>query len=355
MASPSLRLSLLLGLVLCLFVLVHASQMVARNAIKPTMKVGKIGSTQIAVISYKVKKGKKVSQVNAMVWGAVDFRPYSKTKKQAAFKVNNAGGFKSPWGSGSYAKVKNQCVHNAAIQAALPLCIYACTMPDGSHWAMQVWQRGLPNMGVKPTKAVQTSFELHASHWTTKKTPVLWMKVGWQNYSQIYDHMYGTFSAGGVPVYGASSTAVGNPLDTYGRNIYVDLQNAAWTAKGAHTQPGGWIRWNGFLAHRPKGNFCASVFPKLFGVKFPDFQVSTGFRAFAMGPGVTPIAGWVGPPPGVGNYETGGFPPGNFYAQPPVQAHTLHRTPYNPQLSAELAKEQQSTALPSDECHKIHP
>lgn len=40
----------------------------------------------------------------------------------------------------------------------------ACKAPDGSYWAVQQWQRQLPNYGVAPT-APQAANEVHLAHW----------------------------------------------------------------------------------------------------------------------------------------------------------------------------------------------
>ena len=56
-----------------------------------------------------------------------------------------------------------------------------------------------------------------------------------------WDHLFGTFTYGGQPVFGFRSTPGGEPLDTFGRNIYVDTFNSAYGA--------GWKRENSFLTH----------------------------------------------------------------------------------------------------------
>ena len=49
-----------------------------------------------------------------------------------------------------------------------PWFVTGCTMPDGSHWAVQSWQRGLPNLGLDPWKPLQGSRELRLSRWSTR-------------------------------------------------------------------------------------------------------------------------------------------------------------------------------------------
>ena len=50
--------------------------------------------------------------------------------------------------------------------------------------------------------------------------PVLTIGTDWAWHQ--WDHLYGTYTYAGKPVYGFKSTSAGNPLDSFGRNIYVD-------------------------------------------------------------------------------------------------------------------------------------
>ena len=45
---------------------------------------------------------------------------------------------------------------------ALAWEVAACKAPDGSYWALQAWQRGLPDLGVTAT-AAQSAWELRLS------------------------------------------------------------------------------------------------------------------------------------------------------------------------------------------------
>jgi hypothetical protein len=87
-------------------------------------------------------------------------------------------------------------------------------------------------------------------------------------------------------VYGFKSTAQGNPLDTFGRNLYLDTFDSAYGA--------GWRRENSFLAQRPNGAFCYGFYPH--GSRPPG--KGTHYRATVIGPGVTPDVMWEGDPPG---------------------------------------------------------
>jgi hypothetical protein len=165
---------------------------------------------------------------------------------------------------------------------ALADLVTACTAADGSSWALQAWQRGLPDYGVSPSPA-QAAVELHLSHWTGP-LPVLTVKTDWAYRS--FDHMFGSFVYGGVGVHGFRSTPSGMPLDSFGRNVYVDTLDSAYGK--------GWRRENSFLTHNPNGTFCYGFYPH------GPHPVGKGtkYRATVIGPGVTPDVTWEGPAPG---------------------------------------------------------
>jgi hypothetical protein len=88
-------------------------------------------------------------------------------------------------------------------------------------------------------------------------------------------------------VYGFKSSKWGAPLDSWGRNIYVDTFNSQYGR--------GWKRENAFLTHTGSGTFCYGFFPHTWrGQRRPagDGEV---YRASVMGPGVTPILFWTEP------------------------------------------------------------
>ena len=100
-----------------------------------------------------------------------------------------------------------------------------------------------------------------------------------------YDHLYGRLTYGGSPVFGFRTSSQGNPLDAYGRNVYVDTYNSRYG--------GGWHRENGFVAQRPTGVFCYGFYPH--GSR--PAGNGTHYRATVIGPGVTPDVMWQGPAP----------------------------------------------------------
>ena len=155
--------------------------------------------------------------------------------------------------------------------------VTACKAPDGSYWAVQSWDRDLPDYGVKPSVA-QSQIEVHLAHWTGD-LPVLDVHVDWA-YGGQWNHLWGTYTYNGVGVHGFASTPAGQPLDTFGRNLYVDTYDSAYGP--------GWQRENSFLMHGPDGTWCYSVNPHTVnGVTHPA-GTGSQYRLTILGPGVTP-------------------------------------------------------------------
>ena len=81
---------------------------------------------------------------------------------------------------------------------ALAWKVVACKAPDGSYWAVQSWQRKLPNYGLGSAPS-NSAWEVHLSHWTGS-LPVLTVNTDWSWHQ--WNHLYGTFTYNGVPVFG---------------------------------------------------------------------------------------------------------------------------------------------------------
>jgi hypothetical protein len=177
--------------------------------------------------------------------------------------------------------------------------IAACTLPNGSNWAIQAWQNGLPDNGWNPITVRSGSRGLFVSHWRGA-LPVLWFKADWiyaGTRNGPYDHLYGTFSYHGHPVYGFGSTSRGAPTDSFGRLIYVDTLDPPW--RRGYRQRNGWFRFNAVLVHRPDGDFCPGVYGTISGVKTRNKPGrGAAYRVIANGPGVTPVVAWKNGPPG---------------------------------------------------------
>jgi hypothetical protein len=249
-----------------------ASQLVDRNASAIKLEINSKGE---ALITYKAQ-GK---QKHVLAWGAVNAIAPTRSRQQLAFKLDYAGG----WGkyhSDYWKTFKNSC--GAYDGPKIAWFVTGCTASDGSYWALQAWQRMLPNYGVKAT-ATQSVWELRLSHWTGE-LPVLTIDTDWAWHQ--WDHLFGTFTYNGQAVFGYKATPGGNPLDTFGRNIYVDTFDSVYGK--------GWLRENSFLTHTNTGAFCYSVNPH---GSHPAGK-GTQYRATVEGPGVTPDVMWQGAAPG---------------------------------------------------------
>jgi hypothetical protein len=215
-----------------------------------------------------------------LAWAAKNAIAPTRTRPQVSFRLDYAGG----WGKyrRDYWKTfTNKC--RPYTGPALAWKVAACTAPDGSFWALQAWQRGLPNYGGTPT-GIQGAWELRLSHWTGS-LPVLQIQTDWAWHQ--WDHLFGTFTYDNSPVFGFRSTSSGVPLDTFGRNIYVDTYDSAYGQ--------GWKRENSFLTHTRTGVFCYSFNPH------SGHPAGKGarYRATVEGPGVTPDVMWQGVPAGL--------------------------------------------------------
>lgn len=268
------RLPYLLALVLAAVLVssADASQLVDRNAKNVRLEVNTRGE---ALLTYTA--GGKVKHV--LAWGAVNAIAPTRSRPQVALKLDYAGGW------GKYRSAYWQTFQNACRPydgPKLAWYVTGCTAPDGSYWALQAWQRMLPNYGVEPS-AAQSAWELRLSHWTGPLA-VLQVSTDWSWHR--WDHLYGTLTYDGSPVYGFRATPGGNPLDSFGRNVYVDTFDSPYGS--------GWRRENSFLTHSGTGVFCYSVNPH------GSHPAGTGskYRATVEGPGVTPDVMWEGLAPG---------------------------------------------------------
>jgi hypothetical protein len=250
------------------------SQLIDRNATHVSLQVN---AKKEALITYTV--GGTVKHV--LAWGAINAVPPTRGRTQVAFKLDYSGGY-GKYHVTNYWRdhFKGGCLPYDGPKLAL--VVAACKAQDGTYWALQEWQRALPDYGLAPT-AQQSAVELRLSHWSGA-LPVLAITLDWSY--RKYDHLFGTFTYGGLGVYGFKSTPSGNPLDSFGRNIYVDTFDSAYGS--------GWRRDNSFLTHGPKGSFCYGFYPH---GAHPAGK-GTMYRATAEGPGVAPDVVWQGTAPG---------------------------------------------------------
>ena len=201
--------------------------------------------------------------MHVRAWGAVDARQPTTGRPQVRFRKDYSG---RDWTS-----FRNQC--RAYDGPKLAFQVAACASSDGSYWALQSWRRTLPNFD-GPRRGGLGAWELHLSHWSG---PIATLEA-WTDwvYGGRYHHLFGRLTYDGQPVYGFSATHVGSPLDSYGRNIYVDTFDSRYGK--------GWRRENAFLAHRPTGVFCYGFYPSTS--RGPGNGAK--YRLTAIGPGVTP-------------------------------------------------------------------
>lgn len=260
-----------------------ASQLIARDARDVTLRVNAKGQ---ALVGYTAK-GKRW---NALAWGAIDAVHPGANTKQVAFQLDYSGGWRS-YGRTLARGFRNVCRPYAG--PPLAWLLTGCTMPDGTHWALQSWQRGLPNLGLDPWKSLQGSHELRLSHWSTD-VPKLELWTNWA-YRKRFHHVFGRLTYLGQPVYGFRASRTGVPGDSFGRNIYLDTFNSAYGT--------GWRRENSFLAHTGTGVFCYGFYAH---DPYPGYPAAgrrpegkgERYRATAIGPGVTPDVTWEGAAPG---------------------------------------------------------
>jgi hypothetical protein len=263
---PGLRLSsraalvlALLGAALALADAASASQVIGTNA--RDVRLAADGSGRALVTFTSGGSAHKV-----LAWGAIDGLPPSRSTPQVEFRIDNRGG-----------SVRNSCT---PVELPLAWFVAACRAADGSYWALQSWQRLLPNGGARPT-AAQAVWELRLSHWTSSIAE-LTVRFGW-SYGRFLQ-LYGTYNYADKRVFGYKVRS-GVPLDGYGRNIYVDAFDSDIGRS--------WKRVNSFLAHAPVGAFCY-----VFVRHGAHTGVGTRFRATVIGPGVTPDVMWQANAPG---------------------------------------------------------
>jgi hypothetical protein len=305
-----------IALPLCVLAAVAFAGAAAASQVISTSSVGgvtlQLNDRGEALLTYQ--SGGKV--VHVLAWGAVNASATAAGGKQVAFDLDYSGGYAkyfldNPQARAlarEYRRIKGTpgyltspvIGHLKAAQLAaddywktfhggcgsydgptLAWLVVACKAPDGSYWAVQEWQRKLPDYGEAGTRQ-DDAWEVHLSHWTGS-LPVLTVYTDWAWHR--WNHLYGTFTYDGEPVFGLQSSASGRPLDSFGRNVYLDTFDSAYGA--------GWKRENSFLTHKNDGVFCYSVNPH------PGRPAGTGtrYRATIMGPGVTPDVMWEGPAP----------------------------------------------------------
>jgi hypothetical protein len=235
--------------------LAEASEIVGRNAHGVRLGISRSGG--VALVTFRAEG--RLHRIRAS--GAINARSPSQSRRQVSFRLDFSGGRPFRRSCGRYDGPR------------LEHLVTACKARDGSYWALQQWPR-LVRMGQRSETGVR---ELRLSHW---RGPIaqLTVKLDWA--LRRFDNVYGQFTYLGQPVHGFRSTHQGVPLDTYGRNVYLDTFNSSYG--------NGWRRANGFLARNPTGGFCYTLYK----------GQGTAYRASVIGPGVTPDVFWSSSAPG---------------------------------------------------------
>ena len=274
------------GVIIALAALAFAPQALASepladlNPLAPTLAVNAKGE---ALVTYR-RPAAPLRRV--LVWGAINARTPDSGLPQVRFKYDYAGGW------GKYRRLVWRTFRNACKRydgPELPYLVGACKAKDGSYWALQLWQRGLPLLGFDSWLPAQSAWELHVSHWSGGLAE-LDVSTNW-TYDRTWEGLFGRLSYGGKAVYGGGSTKEGNPIDRYGRNVYIDTFDSVYGP--------GWKRESGILVHRPSGTFCHSFVPQKPFAGYPSNATRPAapgklYRVTVMGPGVTPVITWEG-------------------------------------------------------------
>ena len=267
------RFTRLLGISLLFCVLAaptQASQSVARDASEVTLSVNKKG---VALVTFRTPR--KAKTVRLLAWGAINARHPTPSVHQVKFQLDYSGGWNA-FRKRVWKRFDNVCGPYTGRQ--LHLLVAACTMPNGSHWALQSWQRRLPGWGVSPTTRIQVAPELRLSHWNGQMARLeAWHD--WKHQPRFHE-LFGRLTYRGVPVHSVRKVSGGRRGIGYARRVYFDTLNSGYGA--------GWHRANAILTHRGTGTFCA-----IFAYDHEDKGVVNGargerYRLTIPGPGVTP-------------------------------------------------------------------
>jgi hypothetical protein len=162
------------------------------------------------------------------------------------------------------AHLRGRDISFAATDVSLPMARVVRQTPDGRYWGLQAWRR----LRSGPV-------ELRFSRWRGAPTLLTLTAVCCKWHSE---NIAGQATFHGRPIYGYRATSTGNPLDRYGRNVYLDTFR--------HNR---WQRMMGILTHRPTGKFSLWIRPYWRGTAYrgriigpnwgrmlaPDAQAST--------------------------------------------------------------------------------
>ena len=257
-----------------------ASQTLESNATNVRLAVNARGE---ALVTYTRANG-QVRRV--LAWGALDAVAPDPNVLQQRFKLDYTGGWGKYRKRDYWRTFKNVCRPYSG--PGLAHGVTACTAPDGSHWALQSWQRVQPLRGVGPFLPGHMDWELHLSHWS-KPLAVLEVSPNW-TYGGAYQGLFGRLLYEGKPVHGFKTPTRGRS-DRNARYVYIDTFNSAYGP--------GWKRDGAKVTHIGNGGFCYSFAPLAAPPPgYPGVPSVSGrgerHRITVMGPGVTPDVEWEG-------------------------------------------------------------
>ena len=270
------RLVFLLTLVflLALTGVAQASTLITRNPQGPV----KLAVNQQGVAMLTVRVNGQTQHI--LAWGAINM-------SRGRLLLDYSGGTGSS--GANWQTFRNTCgPYRGGAFPGSKLIVASCTARDGSHWAVQEWQRSILNYG-----GTTGSTEVRLSHWRGPVADLVvfsdWSRYG-RSKTEKFAHLFGTYSFQGKPIGVGQATPQGVPLDDKGRNIYLDSLNSNYGVPASGFQ---WRRVNGFLANRPYGQFCFEIGPKrqaptLLGQQFSGESTVNRYRVTSPGPGVTP-------------------------------------------------------------------
>jgi hypothetical protein len=243
-----------------------------------------------ALVTYTTQAGRRR---HVLAWGAVNARTPDPNVPQVRFNLDYTGGQHSRKNPGYWKRFK-ACPPYTGPQ--LVYLVAACTAPDGSHWAVQSWQKLLPMRGLPPFKPHQAAFGFNLSHWTG---PLAELEVS-QNftYDGTWTGLFGRLTYDGSPVFGYKTRSATKRGDGYARYAYIDTHDSVYGP--------GWRHDAGKVLHVGNGAFCYSFVPQIPPPGYPDRSPrgpgnGDFSRVTILGPGVTPDVQWVGP--GLGKYD----------------------------------------------------
>ncbi len=286
MGFRPLRILLAGALALVIVPAALGSTLIARNASNVSIS---ITPQKQAILTFR-QNGQTRS---VLAWGAINARPHPTCGKvqgprcgPAQVQMSHQRIFANGGLGIKLLKGPNLCKPYDG--PTLPFMVAACASPDGSYWAAQSWIRLH-----KPGTPVKGARELRLSHWSGA-LPKLEINLDWvKSHGAYYDHLFGSYTYGGQPVYGLRWSKTGVPLDGYGRVLYVDSLNSHWGK--------GWRRAQGFLSKPWNGQFCYGFWGKFVGS--PNWKgEGDAYRATVMGAGVLPDVKW-GPVSPLGTFD----------------------------------------------------